>query len=197
MLPGLFVVLACSGLFASAAQASPIWLLNASPLSSPKTVTGAASNGYFEFTGMVTTCSTTSLKMEIENINMTGEGEVTDVAFSGCSTNTKCTVDAIGPENLPWPLHLETISSVDYVIVEAIDIVVVYGNPECVLYETEVVIDGSAGGLFTGGSPASLAFNPSSLANSGTELLTFGNGIDWSATFLPLSVLGGGVLSVG
>lgn len=197
VLPGLCVVLVYSGFLAAAAHASPIWLLNGSQLSSRKTVTSAASNGNFKFPGITTTCSTTSLEMEIENHLGIGEGEVTDMNFSGCSTNGVCTVEAIGPENLPWPLHLETILGADYVIVEAIDIVVVYGNPECVLYETEVVIDGSAGGLFTNGSPASLAFSPLSLTDSGTEPLTFGIGIDWSATFFPLSVSGGGALSVG
>jgi hypothetical protein len=194
-LPGLCVVLAYSGFVAASAAASPIWLVAGSAPPPGETVTGAASNAKFKIAGMTTTCSTTSLEMKIKNVGAVGEGEITDMSFLGCSTDTKCTVEAIGAENLPWPLHLKRISNADYVVVEGIEIVVVYGNEECVLYETEVVIDGSAGGLFTGGSPSSLAFSPSNFTNTGTKLLTFGTGLDWSAIF-SLSAPGG-ALSVG
>ena len=194
-LPGLCVVLVYSGFVASSAAASPIWLVAGSAPSPGETVTGSASNAKFNISGLITTCSTTSLEMEIENVGAIGEGEVTDMTFSGCSTDGKCTVEAIGSEGLPWPLHLTRISNADYVVVKGIEIVVVYGNEECALYETEVLIDGSAGGLFTGGSPASLAFSPSNFTSTGTKLLTFGNGLNWSAAFSLTAP--GGALSIG
>lgn len=195
VLPGLFVVLLYGGFVAGSAVASPIWLVAGSSPPPGETVTGTASNAKFKIAGMTTTCSTTSLEMEIKNVGTVGEGEVTDMTFSGCSTDTKCTVEAIDAINLPWPLHLTRVSSADYVVVEGIEIVALYGNPICALYETEVEIDGSAGGLFTGGSPASLAFSPSNFTSTGTKLLTFGNGLDWSAIF-SLSAPGG-ALSIG
>jgi hypothetical protein len=177
------LVLAAGGVFASSGSASPLWLVNgSSSFSSGEIATGTASNAYFEFFGLKTTCSTTKLGLEIGNPGGVGLVEATSLSLLGCSTNTVCTVEAVEAQGLPWPAHLATVSGGNYVVLEGVEVEILYGNPICVLNETVLPIEGTAGGLFTN-APAKLAFNPASFAATGTELSAFGSGIEWSATF--------------
>ncbi len=67
-------------------------------------------------------------------------------------------------------------------MIEGVRVTIVYGNPLCVLYESEVEVEGTAGGLLDN-ETESATFDNSSFEATGTELETFGNAVEWNGFF--------------
>jgi hypothetical protein len=91
-------------------------------------------------------------------------------------------VESIAAEGLPWPAKLLTVSGTHYLLITKIEFTIVFGNPLCALYETEVVIDGSAGGRIDNPSESAV-FDASSFSATGAKLLAFGSPVALSGTF--------------
>lgn len=168
---------------AGPAAASPTWKFNGSALSGTELIQGRATNLALAIPGLTTGCTHALFQAKIENSSGTGKGEITYLPLFECSTSSKsCTVEAIAATGLPWPLHLTTVASKSYVVLEDVSIEIVYGGEECVLFETVVEVEGSAGGLY-GNVNETLTFDPGSFAATGTLLGTFGADVELNAVF--------------
>ncbi len=188
----LLAAFVIGGALAAPAGATPAWLLGGSQFSGPEPAEGEAINADLTFAGMTTTCATTEITMSIGDSGGTGEGKVSGMNFAGCSTNTICSVEGMTAANLPWPAHLKTVSSNNYLIIEKVYFEIVYGNPFCALNETTVEVKGSAGGSIS--SSANTSFEPSSFVATNTKLKAFGVNVEWEAEF-PLTS-SSGVLTI-
>lgn len=187
---------------ASAASASPEWHFNGTllPYTTQETVTAEATAASLTVPGLTTTCEPFVFELEVENLlGGPGVGEVTGVPLNNCYTNSKfCTVETAGAESLPWPVHLTTIGSEHYFVVEGVRISFFYGGELCALGETLVTIKGSAGGLVDDSSHA-VTFNATTMAAVGAQLKAFTQKVELNGTFswfptgakagLPLTVL--------
>jgi len=143
--------------FAAAASAA-VWKFNGSELVGKETVIGKALENSFVIPGLTTKCEL-SYKMNISNSAGVGKGEITELLLKNCSTSSKeCTVQTATAEKLPWPLHLTTVNSKIYVVLEKVRIRLLYGGEECALNETVATITGTATGLFSNTS-STIAFN--------------------------------------
>ncbi len=168
--------------FAGAALAGPQWKFNETTLAGEETIIGAAEKSSMEITGIKTTCDNFLYEIAIKNSGGTGAGEVTDLPLFNCYTNGVCTVEAIEPWGFPWKANLEAISSQNYIKISGVHVNIVYGNEACALYETEVEVTGTAGGLITN-STESATFNTSSFTATKTALNTFGTPVKWEGFF--------------
>jgi hypothetical protein len=169
--------------FAGSASAFPIWKFNGAELKGSESIQGLAVVASLSIPGMTTTCKTTLYAMKISNSAGTGKGEVTKMDFDNCSTSDPhCTVDAIGGEKLPWPVHLATFVFKNYVIFEGVKIAIRYEGDECVLGETTVIVTGTAGGLYDNPTET-FTFNPTNFKASKTALKALSTAIDWNAVF--------------
>jgi hypothetical protein len=70
----------------------------------------------------------------------------------------------------------------NYVVLKGVEIGFLYSGEECVLSEVEVVVEGSAGGLYDNATEA-ITFSNASLTSTGTELTAFGSKVEWNAVF--------------
>lgn len=184
-LPSLLAALLAAAVAASAAQASPEWHFNGTLLTyqSQETVTAEATKASLTLAGITTTCEPFIFELKVKNLlGGPGVGDVTGLPLTNCHTNGVCTVEAVTAENLPWPVHLTTIGGEHYFVIEGIEILFVYGNPFCALYETEVLIDGTAAGLIDD-TAHTVAFSPTTMATVGAQLLAFGSPIEFKGTF--------------
>lgn len=173
------VALAPAAGFAAGASASPNWRFSGSPLSGSETIAGSALEDRFTFPGLTTKCELT-YKMNIANSAGIGKGEITGLLLNNCTTASKaCTVKTAAAEKLPWPLHLATVGTNIYVILEKVRFSFLYAGEECALDETLVTITGTAGGLFNNLS-STINFTPSSFSSTKTELKAFGTKIEWN-----------------
>jgi hypothetical protein len=179
-LPGLIALLVCSAAFGGTAVASPTWKFNGTTLVGAETIAGGSSAVSFSFPGLTTKCQASAYKMTISNSAGTGVGELTALSFSTCTTNTKaCTVASIGAKGLPWPLHLTKVGTGNYIVLEKIEIDILYAGAECALDGTVVTIAGSAGALFNNPT-SSFTFN---LANSSATMSSLGGSTEWKGTY--------------
>lgn len=184
-LPALLAGLLVVAVAASTAEASPEWHFNSTllPYQTQETATAEAAEASLTALGMTTTCEPFTFELEVENLlGGPGVGGVTGLPLTNCYTNTHCTVEAVAAENLPWPVHLTTIGSEHYFVIEGIEILFVYGNPLCVFYETEVLVEGTAGGLIDD-SAHTVTFNSTTMATVGAQLQSFSQPIDFKGTF--------------
>jgi hypothetical protein len=181
-LGGLLTAMMLSAVFAGSAVAGPQWKFDETTLTGEETIIGAAEKSGLTITGMTTTCANFLYEINIKNSGGTGTGEVTDLPLFECSTDTKCTVEAIEPWGFPWAANLKTFSGKNYVVISGVHVSIVYGNPLCVLYETEVEVEGSAGGLLDNATE-SATFDSASFTATGTQLETFGNAVAWKGFF--------------
>ena len=180
---GLLAALALSAVFAGSALAGPTWKFGGKTLEGKETIIGAAEKSGLTITGLTTTCNNFLYEITIENKSGTGTGSVTDLPLYECSTDSPyCTVEAITPEVFPWSANLKTVGANNYIVVSGVHVSIVYGNPLCVLYETEVEVTGSAGGLITNATE-SATFSDSSFTETGTKLSAFGNKVKWNGFF--------------
>ncbi len=165
---------------AAGAAASPIWKFDGNRLAGSETIGGSASGSSLTIPGLTTECDL-SYEMAIFNtVAEVGKGDIFALSFSNCTTASEfCTVKSIAAESLSWPLHLVTISSSDYVIVENVRISILYGGELCALGGTVVKVTGSAGGLFNN-SNSQIEFGGSTLTATGTELRALSKKITWN-----------------
>lgn len=181
----LLTALLATAVAASAAEASPEWHFNGTllPYQTQETVTAKATKASLTLPGITTTCEPFTFELEVKNLlGGPGVGEVTGLPLTNCYTNGVCTVEAVMAENLPWPVHLTTIGGEHYFVIEGIEILFVYGNPMCALYETEVLVEGTAGGLVDD-TAHTVTFNSTTMATVGAQLLTFGWPTEFKGTF--------------
>ena len=181
-LGGLLATLALSAVFASTAAASPAWKFNGTELTKEETIVGGAEKSSLTIPGMTTTCENFLYEIKISNSGGVGKGSVTDLPLYNCTTNTKCTVQAIAAQKLPWTANLKEISKTNYVVITGIHVNILYGNPLCSLFETEVEVEGTAGGRIDNATE-SATFDVSSFTATGTKLEAFGNTVEWKGFF--------------
>ncbi len=181
-LGGFVVAMLVIAAFAGSAVAGPQWKFNGTTLTGEETIVGGAEKSGLEIIGMTTTCDNFLYEINIKNSGGTGAGEVTDLPLFNCYTDGVCTVEGIEPKAFPWPASLKTISTKNYIEIKGVLVKIVYGNPECALYETEVEVEGSAGGLLDN-TTESATFNAASFAATKTELWAFGTEVSWEGFF--------------
>lgn len=181
-LGGLLAALVLCTAFAGTAMAGPQWKFNEETLSGEETIIGAAEKSAMEIEGIVTTCDNFLYEITIKNSGGTGAGSVTDLPLFNCYTDGVCTVEGIEGFGFPWTAGLRTVSSKNYIEIKGVHVSVVYGNEECALYETEVEVTGSAGGLIDNATE-SATFNAASFTATGTGLAVFGTPIKWEGYF--------------
>jgi hypothetical protein len=182
-LGGLLAALALCAVLAGPAFAGPTWKFNGEALEGEETIIGAAEKSGLTITGLTTTCDNFLYEITLDNEGGTGGGNVTDLPLFNCSTSSKyCTVEGIEAEEFPWGASLTQASGQNYIVIEGVHVTIVYGNPLCVLYETEVEVEGTAGGLLDN-ETESATFDNSSFEATGTELESFGNAVEWNGFF--------------
>lgn len=183
---------------AAPASAAPAWKFNGSSLGGSEEIVDHALEGSLEFAGLTTTCEPFVYEMEIKNSAGTGIGTVTNVPLGNCFTDSVCTVEEIVATGLPWSASLTTVSSKHYIVIKGFKFTIVFGNPLCVLYETEVEVHGTAGGGIDNPSESAV-FDAGSFSSTKTELLAFGAPVAWSGAFRMIAIGGhlGDTLSVG
>lgn len=181
-LGGVLAALMLSAAFAGTAFAGPQWKFNETALTGEEVIVGAAEKSALEIQGIITTCDNFLYEIKIKNSGGTGAGSVTDLPLYNCYTDGVCTVEAIKPEGFPWTAGLKTISSKNYIEIKGVKVSVVYGNEECALFETEVEVTGSAGGLLDNATE-SATFNSSSFTATSTQLWAFGTKVKWEGFF--------------
>lgn len=181
-LGALLAAMMLNAAFAGSAAAAPQWKFNGTTLAGEETIIGAAEKSGLEITGLLTTCDNFLYEITIKNSGGTGVGSVTDLPLFNCYTNGKCTVEGIEALSLPWSANLETKSTKNYIKISGVKVSIVYGNPLCVLYETEVEVTGTAGGLIDN-TTQSATFSDSSFEATSTKLEVFGNKVKWNGFF--------------
>lgn len=181
-LGALLAVTALFALTAGPAFAGPQWKFDGTALTEEETIVGGAEKSSLEIIGMMTTCDNFLYEINIDNEGGTGGGEVTDLPLFDCYTDGVCTVEGIEPWGFPWNANLKTISSKNYIEISGVHVNIVYGDPECAFYETEVEVEGSAGGLLDN-TTESATFDAASFAATGAELSAFGTEVAWEGFF--------------
>ena len=181
-LGGLLAALMLCAAFAGTAVAGPQWKFDGKALEGEDTIIGAAEDSGLTITGMTTTCENFLYEIAIDNSGGTGGGEVTDLPLYDCDTDTVCTVEGIEGESFPWNASVAEHSGKNYIVIEGVYVTIIYGNPFCALYETEVEVEGSAGGLLDN-TTESATFDNSSFEATGTALKVYGNKIEWNGFF--------------
>lgn len=181
-LGGLLAAMMLSAAFAGSAAAAPQWRFNGTALTEEETIIGAAEGSALKISGMTTTCANFLYEINIANSGGAGTGSVTDLPLFECSTDTKCTVEAIEPWGFPWSANLKEVSGKNYIVISGVHVAIVYGNPLCAFYESEVEVEGTAGGLIDN-TTESATFDASSFTATGTALKSFGTPVTWTGFF--------------
>jgi hypothetical protein len=167
------IALLTTAVAADSASASPEWHFNGTLLAyhAHETVQAEAASASWSFPGLKTTCAPVVLELKVENLlGGPGVGEVTGGTLSNCSTNApSCTVETATAEGLPWPVHLTTIGSEHYLVVENVDFAFFYGGEECVLNETLLSAKGALGGLVND-TNHTVTFNSTTMSTVGAQL---------------------------
>jgi hypothetical protein len=178
-----FAIVVASAVFARTASAIPAWNFEGKKLIGSETIVAGAEAGYFAMPGLTTKCQSTVFAMTISNVAKVGQATVTGLSLTECETNEPaCTVDAIEAEGLPWPAELTILGANRFIVVEEIEIGVVYGGEECVLTETPVPITGTAGGLIDNETEA-VTLDSASFETTGSGLSAFGEAVNWNGFF--------------
>jgi hypothetical protein len=173
----LAALLASATLTASAG-ASPAWHFDGEELKGEESVVNNAPQSYFSVPGLTTWCETFPLGMDIRNVSKVGEGDVTELPLGPCFTSSPaCTVESFEATSLPWPAVLKTISTVHYLIIEGIQLEILYAGPECVLNEVLVEVEGTAGARYE--SDESIFFNAATFKTTGSKLTALGGSVEW------------------
>ncbi len=167
---------------ASNAFAAPEWHFNGALLSGVERIQGGSTNSAFTLPGITTSCKGFLYSMEADNASGFGRGEVDYLPIFKCSTETACSVKAVTVYGLPWSASLVKASLSNYVVLKGVEIGFLYEGPFCVLDEFEVVVEGSAGGLYDN-STETITFSNATLAATGTKLTALGEKVEWNAVF--------------
>lgn len=173
-----------SAALASAAGAAPAWKFNSTELSGKETIVGAATSSSLKIpTAATVECEHFLYSMKISNTAGKGTGEVTEVPLYECKViPSTCTVAAITAEKLPWPDHLVTVGTTDYLYIEKVYVSITYGGEECALEGTTVVVNGSAGGKIEN-SAQQATFNKASFEATGAVLKVGSAAVEWNGVF--------------
>jgi hypothetical protein len=177
-------VMLCGTAFAATASAAPVWKFNATELSGNETIVGAAISSSLSIPGATTTCAHFLYNMKIFNNAGAGKGEITELPLFECKTSgSKCSVESIEAEKLPWPTHLVNIAGKgDYLVVEKVSVGIVYSGALCALAEEKVEVTGSAGGLIENATQTA-KFNKATFEATGTSLLVASSSVEWNGLF--------------
>lgn len=145
-------LIACALVLASAFAASAgaaVWKFNGTELAGSETIAGDAILGSLAIPGLTTTCKEMHYEMAIKNVGGVGRGELEALSFTTCFTSSEeCSVGEIGAEKLPWAAHLATVGGSSYLVIEGVEIIIVFAGEACALDETLVTVTGSVAGLF-------------------------------------------------
>ncbi|HXF32689.1 MAG TPA: hypothetical protein VN522_14330 [Solirubrobacterales bacterium] len=182
LLRAAVVALVLSAVFAGSAGASPVWKFNGTELSGTEKIVGAAVSSSLTIPGMTTTCGHFLYTVKISNSAGTGKGEVTELPLFECGTNTVCTVETITAEKFPWPAHLTTVASKNYLVIEGVRVSIKYGGKGCSVGGLTVPITGTAGGLLDN-TTESATFSPTTFSATGTALKFGSNTVEWNGLF--------------
>jgi hypothetical protein len=178
----LVAVVAMSSVATAVASASPIWKFNGTELSGNETIVGAAISSSLAIPGATTTCEHFLYNMKIKNSGGAGKGEITEVPLYECSTSSKvCTVTSVTAEKLPWPTHLATVASKDYLEVEGVYVTIVYAGEACAL-SGRVRVTGTAGGLIEN-TAQTATFDKATFEATGTSLKVGSGSVEWNGLF--------------
>lgn len=177
------VALVCSAAAAGTASAAPAWKVNGTELTGSETAVGAAISSSLTIPGVTTECKHFLYNMKISNSAGTGKGEITELPLFECSTQTKtCGVESITAKKLPWPTHLVTVSGKDYIVIEKVEVEIIYNGELCAFSETPVILKGSAGGVIENASQTA-TFNKTTFTATGTALKVGATSVEWNGLF--------------
>ena len=86
---------------------------------------------------------------------------------------------SIEAKNLPWSTHLTSAWGNNYLIVEGVDVEVVYGGGACAYAGIPITVSGSAGGIVEN-STETATFNNSTIIATGTGLWVGFAWVEWN-----------------
>ncbi len=187
----ILVLAAVAALIASSvatatASAAPAWKFNGVELKEKETETivGAALSSSMTIPGVTTECAHFLYNMKILDKGAKGTGEITELPLFECTTKTKtCTVESIGAKKLPWPTHLWAgEAGKNYLIVENVEVEIIYAGSLCAFEGLPVIVKGSAGGLVEN-STQTATFNKTTFTATGTALKFGATSIEWNGVF--------------
>jgi len=180
---GALAALVICAVFAGSAGAAPVWKFEGKELTGTETIVGGAEDSFLTVPGLVTDCENFLYKVSISNSAGTGKGSVTELPLYDCGTNSEaCTVESIAAEKLPWASKLTTVSSSHYIVIEGVQVGILYGGEECVLSEILAKVTGTAGGLIDN-TTESATFNATTFKSTGTKLSALGSSVEWQGFF--------------
>jgi hypothetical protein len=184
MLVVLMVLTLCTTA-AARADANPVWGFSKVALVGNEVMVGAAIASFITVPGATTQCEHFLYNMKIFNLpGEVGKGEITELPLFECITRTAaCTVKSIQAEKLPWPTHLAFIPPNNYLIIEGINIGIVYGGELCPLAGALLVVKGSAGGLIEE-KAQTITFDKAISKTTGTVLKVGAAEVEWNGVFL-------------
>lgn len=169
--------------FTASASASPAWKFNGTELSGSETLVGAATSSSMTIPGVTTECKHFLYNMKISNSGGKGKGEITELPLFECTTKTAgCTVSSIEAKKLPWPTHLTSAWGNNYLIVEGINVEVIYGGGSCAYAGIPITVSGSAGGIVEN-STETATFNNGTIIATGTGLWVGIAWVEWNGVF--------------
>ena len=182
-LKGFLAILVIGAAFSSSASAAPAWNFEGKALEGSETILGGAFESALVIPGLTTKCENFLYKLTIKNEAGTGKGELTEMPLFNCTTNSSaCTVKSIGAETLPYPAHLTTVSTSNYIVIEKAKVGITYAGVECSLGGLLVRVTGTAGGLLDNVAETA-TFNAASFSATKTELKALSSKAEWSGVF--------------
>jgi hypothetical protein len=182
LLSAVLVVLALGAVTSTSAGATE-WHFGGTTLPElqEETVVGAAFSSSLKSGGASTTCEHFLYNMETWNWFGFGEGVIDELPLYSCTTTApNCTVSAIEAEELPWSAYPEKFGTKQYLIIEGINVKIVYSGASCTLGTVHVT--GTAGGLINN-SNSTATFSKSSFEATGTAMKIGANAVEWTGEF--------------
>jgi hypothetical protein len=165
------------------ANASPAWKFNGTELSGSETLIGAATSSSMTIPGVTTECKHFLYNMKISNSGGKGKGEITELPLFECTTKTAgCTVSSIEAKKLPWPTHLTSAWGNNYLIVEKVNVEVIYAGSSCAYAGIPITVSGSAGGIVEN-STETATFDNETIIATGTGLWVGFSWVEWNGVF--------------
>jgi hypothetical protein len=189
MLLALLVAVALSATATASASASPVWKFNGTELSGKESVVGGTTSSKLTLLGVAVECKHFLYNSTVVNKSGKGEGEVTEVLLSECtSSSSSCPLEKT-PEAtaLPWPGHLTTVGGKEYVVIgeavkgKEIDVNVTFTGKSCALSGVHAV-KGTAGGAIEN-TAHTATFNSSSFKETGTALKVGTSAVEWEGVY--------------
>jgi hypothetical protein len=183
ILAAMLAMLALGSVFTATAGAAAQWQFDGTTLTGEEDILGAAISSSMTIPGQETICEHFLYNMDIENVGGEGQGEIEELPLFECHTATgKCTVEAIEARALPWPTHLMTVESQQYLFVEGVEVGILYEGALCPIAETEMIVKGTAGGLLDNATETA-TFNASTFTATGAQLKVGATAVEWKGVF--------------